>query len=291
MTVAAASAQVAAMVEEWESPPDIVEPPLPEAPEAPAPEVPDRPEVAETPPPPDVAQPSMPAVPVMADLPDVPSLPPIPEEREVEPEPEQEPEDVAEAEPEPEQEPEPEKETEAEPEPEPLTALAEAERPASRPEQVAALAPPPEPQPDPEPQPERAPPPPQEARPELRATGSGGGPTQGGRGTAAVATGSSGQQADMIAVWGAQIQQRLQRALVYPRQAEMRRITGVATVALTVGSDGRVQARQLVGSSGSPILDEAALSTVDRTSGIPPAPQALGSGSFTFQLPVRFDGR
>ena len=94
-----------------------------------------------------------------------------------------------------------------------------------------------------------------------------------------------------MAAWGAQIQQRLQRALVYPRQAEMRRINGVATVALTISSDGRVQARQLVGSSGSPILDEAALSTVDRARGIPSAPAELGTGSFTFRLPVRFDGR
>lgn len=285
VTVAAASPEVAALVEEWEAPPEAVEMAEPPSPTSARQDVPAPPRLAPAPAP-EAPRASAPlAVLPEAPLPDTPlpapaEPPPVePEEPVVPPEPE--PEEVVEpAVPEAEPAVEPE-----EVEPEPTTALARSMRPAPRPESVVRAPTPPQ-SVEPDPAPQAA-----EVRAEQRAAGPRRPAHQGGTGQAAVATASPGQQANLVRVWGAQIQGRLQRALVYPRQAQMRGIAGQTVVELTVRADGRILGRRVVGSSESEMLDQAALSTVDRASGIPPAPSGLPGSSFTFQLPVVFQGR
>jgi periplasmic protein TonB len=79
----------------------------------------------------------------------------------------------------------------------------------------------------------------------------------------------------------AEIQRRVQRALVYPPIARKRGIEGEATVAFRVGSRGSAEEVAIVRSSGHPALDRAAERAVTDAS---PLPYVYGE----LEIPVRF---
>jgi protein TonB len=81
---------------------------------------------------------------------------------------------------------------------------------------------------------------------------------------------------------------KLRRALRYPSEARSRRLNGTAQVQFVVGSSGAVGSVRLAGSSGSPILDKAALATVQRAAPFPPIPEEAGRSSWTFTVPLAF---
>jgi protein TonB len=81
---------------------------------------------------------------------------------------------------------------------------------------------------------------------------------------------------------------KLRRALRYPSEARGRRLNGVAQVRFVVGSSGDVGSVGLAASSGSPILDEAAIATVHRAAPFPPIPEGAGRSSWTFTVPLAF---
>jgi protein TonB len=93
------------------------------------------------------------------------------------------------------------------------------------------------------------------------------------------------------ASYNAMVIAHLQRFRVYPEQARAAKITGVSTVRFTLGAGGNVIAVSLAGSSGTGILDQAAIAMVQRASPFPPIPASLGRGSMTFAAPVRFNLR
>jgi protein TonB len=81
---------------------------------------------------------------------------------------------------------------------------------------------------------------------------------------------------------------KLRHVLRYPPEARGRRLNGVAQVQFVVGSSGDVGSVRLARSSGSPILDEAALATVRRAAPFPPIPEGAGRSSWTFTVPLAF---
>jgi protein TonB len=81
---------------------------------------------------------------------------------------------------------------------------------------------------------------------------------------------------------------KLRRALRYPSEARSRRLNGVVQVRFVVGSSGDVGSVGLASSSGSPILDDAALATVNRAAPFPPIPEGSGRRSWTFTVPLAF---
>jgi protein TonB len=81
---------------------------------------------------------------------------------------------------------------------------------------------------------------------------------------------------------------KLRRALRYPSEARGRRLNGVAQVRFVIGSSGDVGSVGLAASSGSPVLDEAALATVHRAAPFPPIPEGAGRSSWTFTIPLAF---
>ncbi|MDN2568354.1 energy transducer TonB, partial [Aquibium sp. A9E412] len=81
---------------------------------------------------------------------------------------------------------------------------------------------------------------------------------------------------------------KLRRALRYPAEARRQRLRGEVQVAFTVSRDGGVAALRVARSSGSPVLDRAALDTVRRAAPFPPIPAAAGRASWSFSLPLRF---
>ncbi|MBK8009396.1 MAG: energy transducer TonB [Rhizobiales bacterium] len=91
--------------------------------------------------------------------------------------------------------------------------------------------------------------------------------------------------------YSAMVIAHLQRFRIYPEQARAARITGVSMVRFTLAASGNVISVSLAGSSGTGVLDQAAIAMVRRASPFPPIPASLGRGNMTFAAPVRFNLR
>jgi len=109
---------------------------------------------------------------------------------------------------------------------------------------------------------------------------------------AAAATSASGQagagaggSAD-VARYPGQVQNKLRRALRYPRDA--RGDSGEAHVYFVVDSGGQVLNLSVARSSGNPIIDQAALDTVRKAAPFPPIPNGSGRNSWDFTIPLAF---
>ena len=63
----------------------------------------------------------------------------------------------------------------------------------------------------------------------------------------------------------------------YPRTAQMRGEEGTAKVKITVSAAGKVEAAELVGSSGSTTLDKEAVSLMTRVGNLPAPPAGTNS--------------
>lgn len=81
---------------------------------------------------------------------------------------------------------------------------------------------------------------------------------------------------------------KLRRSLRYPSEARRKRIRGEVHVRFTVSRSGSVGSVRLARSSGSPILDKAALETVRRAAPFPAIPPAAGRSSWSFTVPLAF---
>ena len=92
----------------------------------------------------------------------------------------------------------------------------------------------------------------------------------------------------MQAEWGAAIRARIERRKVYPAAAAG--VQGIVTLRLTVAADGRLAGVTVGNSSGSSVLDTAAISAVTSAGRLPKAPAALGAGTSTFTLRIAFEG-
>lgn len=142
-------------------------------------------------------------------------------------------------------------------------------RPPSRPADLGR----PQPEPTPEPTPQRrvAQAAPQPAAPSAAST--------------AASAVTEGQRQSALSDWGSRVRAAVERRKSYPRAAG--RATGVAVIRISVSSAGVLQGLALAQSSGTALLDEAALNAA-RAARFPAAPDVLGSGVFTFNLPVNF---
>lgn len=80
---------------------------------------------------------------------------------------------------------------------------------------------------------------------------------------------------------------KLRRALKYPKSA-VSNSRGETQVAFTVLADGSATGIRVVSSSGSPVLDQAALDAVSRAAPFPPIPAEAGRGQWPFAVPVFF---
>jgi len=109
-----------------------------------------------------------------------------------------------------------------------------------------------------------------------------------------VAKGNQGVRQTADAGWSnrsnyaGKIVAHLQRYKNYPREAADKHLTGTATLTFSISADGRLQSVSLRGSSGTVILDQAALATVRRASPFPAIPSEAGVASMTFTVPLRY---
>lgn len=81
---------------------------------------------------------------------------------------------------------------------------------------------------------------------------------------------------------------KLRRALRYPAEARSRNLKGEVQVSFTVSAGGGVGGVRVVRSSGSPVLDRAAIETVRRAAPFPPIPDGAGRSSWPFTVPLAF---
>jgi protein TonB len=83
------------------------------------------------------------------------------------------------------------------------------------------------------------------------------------------------------------IRSHLERNKVNPRST----FIGTAVVKITVGTGGEIISRKIVKSSGSKVLDDAALASVEKASPFPPLPKALNSDHLDISVPFKFSVR
>ena len=121
-----------------------------------------------------------------------------------------------------------------------------------------------------------------------KASGQGGGGDAGVARQQRAATPSANQQQSLTAQWGAQVRRQIERRKRYPRSA--RGASGTVQVLITVGRDGSLRRVSLSGSSGHSALDEAALRAVRAAGRFPNAPRGLSKPTYTFTLGMRFSG-
>lgn len=81
---------------------------------------------------------------------------------------------------------------------------------------------------------------------------------------------------------------RLRRALRYPAEARRDRVRGVAHVRFTVTASGTVNGARVVRSSGSGLLDQAALETIRRAAPFPAIPPSASRSSWSFTVPLAY---
>lgn len=80
----------------------------------------------------------------------------------------------------------------------------------------------------------------------------------------------------------------LDRHKVYPREARSRRDQGTVQLYFRMSRDGRVLSYRIDGSSGSPLLDQAALSMIETASPLPPFPAEMKEAEMELVVPVEF---
>lgn len=84
-----------------------------------------------------------------------------------------------------------------------------------------------------------------------------------------------------------QLRKTLERSKVNPRST----LSGTVMLRFTVGPKGDILSRTIQQSSGSKLLDDAAMSALDRAAPFPPMPQELAGGPLEVQVPFRFATR
>jgi periplasmic protein TonB len=81
-----------------------------------------------------------------------------------------------------------------------------------------------------------------------------------------------------------QINDRVQKAKVNPRA----RLAGTVVMRFTVGVDGQLLSKEIAQSSGSQLLDQAAVTALERAAPFPPIPSDVSSKPLAFTQPFKF---
>lgn len=118
------------------------------------------------------------------------------------------------------------------------------------------------------------------ARPKQQAQGSKAA-TSRGTGQADETTGNTNTQASLLKRWGAQIKSRIER------QKRSAGKTGKVRLSLTVHTTGQLRSVSVVQSSGSSLVDNAAVAAVQRARP-PRAPRGLDERTYSFMISISF---
>ena len=118
------------------------------------------------------------------------------------------------------------------------------------------------------------------------------GTAEGAKQARAASSGNTGRSREagnaVVSNYPGKVFAKLRRSLRYPREARSKRIRGEVHVRFTVSRAGGVGSIGVARSSGSPLLDNAALETVRRAAPFPAIPAEAGRSSWSFTVPLAF---
>ncbi len=100
--------------------------------------------------------------------------------------------------------------------------------------------------------------------------------------------GLSAEQMEEISDWQKSVVVRIAKAKTYPQAARQKGIEGEVRVTFTLDRYGAVLAREVETSSGSDLLDQAALAVFDGLDKLPTPPGHLAGDSFTLVIPLNY---
>jgi protein TonB len=89
----------------------------------------------------------------------------------------------------------------------------------------------------------------------------------------------------------ASLRARLERAKIYPREAQMRGAQGVAHLQFVLDRSGRLLSFSIVRSSGHEALDREVEAMIHRAAPFPPLPVELASEKLAVLVPIEFSLR
>ena len=85
-------------------------------------------------------------------------------------------------------------------------------------------------------------------------------------------------------IYMGEVAKKLHRNKVNPRSQQ----TGTVLLRFTVDPRGEILSRTILQSSGSKVLDDAAMAALERSAPFPPLPSTVASGPLEMQVPFRF---
>ncbi|MBS0241398.1 MAG: energy transducer TonB [Proteobacteria bacterium] len=88
--------------------------------------------------------------------------------------------------------------------------------------------------------------------------------------------------------WYRAIAMHLERYKRYPAAASAMRSTGTVQIAFVIDREGTVRGARIAQSSGSDILDAAALDLLSRAGKLPVAPSEISGSQFQLAVPIVF---
>lgn len=111
---------------------------------------------------------------------------------------------------------------------------------------------------------------------------------QGQEAKAAAGAGSAGAPGPEKDAYAQTLTAWLNRFKTYPGEARRERVQGVVLIRCTLSAQGKVLSALVARSSGSEILDQAAMDVFRRASPLPRPPPSLGSGEVTLSVPIAY---
>lgn len=106
----------------------------------------------------------------------------------------------------------------------------------------------------------------------------------------APAPGAQASNPNALPAWTSRVAAELERRKRYPTEAQSRGEQGTARIAFSVDRGGTVHGAQIVGSSGSRLLDGAALNVVQGAQ-LPPPPPEIPGTRIAITVPIRYTVR
>jgi protein TonB len=100
-------------------------------------------------------------------------------------------------------------------------------------------------------------------------------------------TKQTGGDTTAASAYRGKLYQHLEKKKVNPRSRE----AGTVVVRFTVDSSGQVVSREVTASSGSKMLDDAAVASIDKAAPFPPMPGEIASAPMVVSVPFKFSVR
>ncbi len=100
---------------------------------------------------------------------------------------------------------------------------------------------------------------------------------------------TSGHVSRLTRNYQSTLQRIIERYKYYPLQARRNGLEGTSTVAFKVSSNGSISGIALARSSGTALLDHAALQTIKRIGNAPPFPDDIKRSQLSFAIPIAYN--